>query len=309
MDVHPIKELLCVAIKGGRVVQYDTKRKLQTNEILIDLPITEVPMQQHHHHHRHHHHQHRSTEIRPDSRASRISRTHFSPIANDQQTVVVRHEINLLKFSARGEHLTIATENGMVYGLDPVILAPFATEPFKFNSDLVTHLSYSDDGRFMAMADVTGRIFLLYHCNRRWLLIGKNRCHHKPVTDLIFVKNIGTEYARLFSIGEDRMLVEFDIEMSVSNGRLEAANMFWYDQVPAKAVRVLPQDILAMFGLSSAVYESALMVCDDKMKIKVVDYNSGTILFTFLGPMFGGQMRHLNVGGELVLLTSDLIKI
>lgn len=134
MDVHPTKDLLCVAIKGGRVIQYDTKRKVQTNEILLDLPITEVPQ---------------NRDDRVDSRTSRGS--HFSP-SSDHQTIVVRHEINLMKFSPRGEHLTLATENGMVYGLDPVILVPFATEPFKFTSNLITRLSFSDDGRFMAMA-------------------------------------------------------------------------------------------------------------------------------------------------------------
>lgn len=287
MDVHPSKDLLCVAVKGGRVVQYETKRKVQTVEILIDLPITEVPVLR---------------EDREDleSRGSRMSR--YSPML-DAPYVVVKHEVNLLKFSPKGEHLVLATENGSIYGLDPIILTPFSVDPFKFTSEPITKMAFSDDGRFMSMADKTGKIFLLYHCNRRWLLIGKNRCHTKTVTELVFVKNLGMEYPRLFSIGEDRMLVEFDIEISVGNGRLDAANVFWYDQTPAKAVKLLPQEILSLFGVSTVVYESVLLISDDQLKVKLVDYNSGMVLGTFLGPLFGGRMYNINVS---VLLAGDV---
>jgi len=48
---------------------------------------------------------------------------------------------------------------------------------------------------------------------KEWLLVGRNVCHSKSITDIFF-----GEDNRLFSIGADNVIQEFDVEKSLMNG-------------------------------------------------------------------------------------------
>jgi hypothetical protein len=57
----------------------------------------------------------------------------------------------------------------------------------------------------------------LYRCENmdscEWIFMGKQRSHYKPITDILFneVSSVESEPLHLFSLGEDRMLIEYDL--------------------------------------------------------------------------------------------------
>ena len=53
-----------------------------------------------------------------------------------------------------------------------------------------------------------------FHVRRTlWLLKGKHRSHFRPIVDLAFLKDSKvTGGQRLFSLGQDRRLIEYDIQ-------------------------------------------------------------------------------------------------
>lgn len=260
MDVHPMKEWLCVATKNGRIIQYDTKMKALNLEITMKFPAHTL--------------------------------------------------INELKFSDEGMHLVMSTNQGTLYELDTEILAPFKDNPYTFSKYSITKMKFSDDSKFLALSDVHHEVTLLYFCSKRWLLIGKNSFHQKPICGLIFIQNV-LETPRLLSIGSDfvstfkklnlrifekiihkfQMLVEYDVDHALSTGQLVTIRSTRYDQssIP-RFVSLLPIDILPILNLHG--YEDVLLITDNQMKIKLLDANSGSILFTFLGPIFGGYLNN-----------------
>lgn len=86
------------------------------------------------------------------------------------------------------------------------------------------------------------------------------------------------------------MLVEYDVDHALSTGQLDIIRSIRYDQssVP-RFVTLLPIDILPLLKLEG--YEDILLITDNQLKIKILDANTGSILFTFLAPVFGGYIN------------------
>jgi hypothetical protein len=56
----------------------------------------------------------------------------------------------------------------------------------------------------------------LYHYNsirNSWSLCGKHRSHYRPIVDLAFFYDEANKMERLFSLGEDKYMVEYDIDL------------------------------------------------------------------------------------------------
>lgn len=45
----------------------------------------------------------------------------------------------------------------------------------------------------------------------RWIYLGKQRSHYKPISEIMFARCPASGNLRLLSLGEDRVLVEYDI--------------------------------------------------------------------------------------------------
>lgn len=89
------------------------------------------------------------------------------------------------------------------------------------------------------------------------------------------------------------MLIEYDLDQSITQGRLDILSSFRYDQssLPT-SVTYIPPSLLTKLGINTLEYDSVLLITDLEMKMKLVDCNTGSILFTFLGPIFGGPITH-----------------
>ena len=136
-----------------------------------------------------------------------------------------------LAFSPNGKLLAAGFTNGTLKLLAGMTLEELAS--FRSSRDAVTHLAFSSDSTFLATADADRCVALYRHgasdpadgkdgkepaARPQWEYIGKYRAHHAPISGLHFGDG-ADGLPRLFSVGEDSQLVEFDLQRcSVADG-------------------------------------------------------------------------------------------
>lgn len=60
--------------------------------------------------------------------------------------------------------------------------------------------------------DASYKVTLYLH-QKHWILRGKHRSHYKPIVDLVFYNDLTQNKERLFSLGEDRYIIEYDVHL------------------------------------------------------------------------------------------------
>lgn len=90
------------------------------------------------------------------------------------------------------------------------------------------------------------------------------------------------------------MLIQYDVEQSITDGGLLVSRRIRYEQssIP-ESVTLVPTEILTLLNLSS--FEDVLLITDNQLKFKLIDVNSGNVLSTYLGPVFGGYVTQFKV--------------
>lgn len=112
--------------------------------------------------------------------------------------------INEVLFSERATHLVVSTNRGHIFELNTDILTLYnSKKPYKFTNQSITKMKFSDDSKLLALADAENNVILLYFCNKKWLLIGKNHSHRKDVCEMIFIQHSNESTPKLISIGKD----------------------------------------------------------------------------------------------------------
>eukprot|EP00501_MAST-03F_sp_TOSAG23-6_P001130 GSMAST32.ASY1.ANO1.1173.1 assembled CDS len=126
-----------------------------------------------------------------------------------------------LQYHPRGNYLVQGMADGTLMCLHPTTLENVPNGLFKTGEGAITDIRFSLDGLFMATAD-TELCVALYYMGEEWIFLGKYKSHSAPITGLEFgISNKGVPF--LVSVGEDRHIVEYDIEgSSVRNGLLLA---------------------------------------------------------------------------------------
>ncbi len=180
---------------------------------------------------------------------------------------------------------------------------------FKHCSDAVTDIVFSPNGLYMATADADRCVglFRYYHRDEEtdkpieWIYVGKFRSHYKPITSIRFstcrrqTEKVDDDEddrdddededdkrdLQLFSLGEDRILHEYDIAQSSIRAGVKVKNSTKVDQVavptamvciPGRPVlRKEDEDELFRQGdENKKVYTPDLMVtANDEYKLKV----------------------------------------
>lgn len=152
----------------------------------------------------------------------------------------LKGNITSMTFHPDGKSLVVGVGNGRLQFLNLVVEGGAMTlkigKEIKYITHSVTSISFSPCGDYFATADL-GRyvgLFRWYHIDERptkpfdWIYVGRYRAHFKAIVSISFLpanwgknekEKIGTLNGscvskvppRLLSIGEDRMLREFDI--------------------------------------------------------------------------------------------------
>uniref|UniRef100_A0A663MK29 Cilia- and flagella-associated protein 251 n=1 Tax=Athene cunicularia TaxID=194338 RepID=A0A663MK29_ATHCN len=125
--------------------------------------------------------------------------------------------IRCLSYDPEGYFLAAGFTDGSVYILDAISLWSSCKE-FKFSRGPVTHISFSHNSEYLATADekysVTVYKRVLKNGSRCWEHLAGLHSHYKPIRSILFGVQLDSNKPRLLSLGEDRQLVEYDLNSS-----------------------------------------------------------------------------------------------
>uniref|UniRef100_A0A8B9Z8M5 Cilia- and flagella-associated protein 251 n=1 Tax=Buteo japonicus TaxID=224669 RepID=A0A8B9Z8M5_9AVES len=175
--------------------------------------------------------------------------------------------IQCLSYDPQGYFLAAGFTDGSVYILDAISLQSSCRE-FKFSRGPITHISFSHDSEYFATADekysVTVYKSVLQNGSRRWEHLAGLHSHYKPIRSILFGVQLDSNEPRLLSLGEDRQLVEYDLNSS-SKDHLVVLHR---DRIEQMAVPLC----LAWYPQLST--ESFILTANNRYKMKL--YNTTT---------------------------------
>lgn len=160
---------------------------------------------------------------------------------------------------------------------------------FNHCHDCVTNIKFSHDSSYLATSDLDRCVTVFKaqkdELDQPWVYVGKQRAHYKTIQDISFGVALDSNIPRLLSLGQDRVLVEYDlVNSSTDDLRLISSERIEQSAVPQCFTWYPP-----------IVKENFLAVANDQFKLKL--YNSITKMCrqTLLGPTYGTPLRRLIV--------------
>ncbi|KAL2622295.1 hypothetical protein R1flu_002500 [Riccia fluitans] len=225
------------------------------------------------------------------------------------KTVVMEREfsknlkISCVQYSPLGSLLAVGFSNGVF----KLLAADFLVDQqsFSYTRSDVAMVQFSGDGTYIATADNSCCVALLYcklvkvmvdikktpsvlrdamptlhvsllAADEKWECVGKYRSHAKTITGLMFA--VGEDGAnRLFSMGQDCMIIEYDLNKSFVDTGLKLKGSWLLNTL------ALP----AAMTTSSSPNELQVMTSDEGFKVRIYDTERFHSIRTFLGPVFG----------------------
>ncbi|KAM6050987.1 cilia- and flagella-associated protein 251 isoform 2-T2 [Theristicus caerulescens] len=196
--------------------------------------------------------------------------------------------IQCLSYDPEGYFLAAGFTDGSIYILDAVSLQSSCKE-FKFSRGPVTHISFSHDLEYLATADekysVTVYKRVLQNGSKCWEHLAGLRSHYKPIRSILFGVQLDSNKPRLLSLGEDRQLVEYDLNSS-SKDHLVVLHR---DQVEQVAVPLC----LAWYPQLST--ESFILTANNCYKMKLYNTTTKMCRKTLLGPTYGSPLEKIQI--------------
>ncbi|KAL5962325.1 hypothetical protein TSMEX_009938 [Taenia solium] len=126
-------------------------------------------------------------------------------------------QLNSCAFDPYGSLLAVGCTSGRVAFLDAITLNDIKQAPFDFAKGVVKKIAFSSDSTYCAYIDTQHSTTLLRRKNtynpldRGWAFSGRYRAHGDNIVDVLFKTCDNYVTPRLFTLGEDRMLVEYDV--------------------------------------------------------------------------------------------------
>ncbi|PKU32867.1 wd repeat-containing protein hypothetical protein [Limosa lapponica baueri] len=196
--------------------------------------------------------------------------------------------IQCLSYDPQGYFLAAGFTDGSVYILDAISLRSSCKE-FKFSHGPVTHISFSHDSEYLAMADekysVTVYKRVLRKGSRCWEHLAGLHSHYKPIRSILFGVQLDSNEPRLLSLGEDRQLIEYDLNSS-SKDHLVVLHK---DRIEQVAVPLC----LAWYPQLST--ESFILTANNCYKMKLYNTTTKMCRKTLLGPTYGSPLEKIQI--------------
>ncbi|XP_066056080.1 cilia- and flagella-associated protein 251 [Chamaea fasciata] len=196
--------------------------------------------------------------------------------------------IQCLSYDPEGCFLAAGFTDGSVYILDAISLQSIC-EAFQFSQSPVTHISFSHDSKYLATADENYSVIVykrvLQYGSRCWEHLAGLDSHYKPIRSILFGVHPGSNEPRLLSLGEDRQLVEYDLNSSIKDhlvvthrDRLEQAAvplcLTWYPQLST---------------------ESFFLTANNCYKMKLYNTMTKVCRKILLGPTYGTPLEKIQI--------------
>ncbi|VDK34691.1 unnamed protein product [Taenia asiatica] len=126
-------------------------------------------------------------------------------------------QLNSCAFDPYGSLLAVGCTSGRIVFLDAITLDDIKQAPFDYAKGVVKKIAFSSDSTYCAYIDTQHSTTLLRRKNtcspldRKWAFSGRYRAHGDNIMDVLFKTCDNNVTPRLFTLGEDRMLVEYDV--------------------------------------------------------------------------------------------------
>ena len=190
-----------------------------------------------------------------------------------------------------GKFIAIGFMSGVCKILVGMTLEEVCT--FKVSKGCITHTVFSSDSTYLATADTDECVGVFRlgtpgdeaSAKKEWLYVGKYRGHYRPITGLQFGEGSDGSI-RLFSLGEDRSLVEYDLARSSIQGGVQLRNTAKVEQI------AVPTGCLFLPPMVQGA-EPAVITANDQYKLRVVAPGSKSVQRTVVGPTYGGPLTKM----------------
>ncbi|KAJ7309793.1 hypothetical protein JRQ81_007861 [Phrynocephalus forsythii] len=197
--------------------------------------------------------------------------------------------IRSLCYNHDGSLLAVGFSDGTLQLLDSISLEDECAEPFDYSRGPITLMSFSHDSQYLATADEKLSVNLykriLVERQKVWERLAALRAHYKPIRTILFGVHLDSSEPRLLSLGEDRLLVEYDLQHSVKDELVITRK----DRIEQSAVP------MCITWYPPLTMEHFFLTANDQYKMKM--YNATTKLCrkTALGPTYGSPLEKMLV--------------
>ncbi|BHF60831.1 Cilia- and flagella-associated protein 251 [Sparganum proliferum] len=188
-------------------------------------------------------------------------------------------EFQSCAYDPNGQFLAVGCTSGRVMMLDGVDLNDTMRRPIDFAKGIVTQLAFSHDSEYFAYVDSEMSTTLLKRVSPEqgdlWQYVGRYRAHSRPIVDLMFHTSANYGYPRLLTLGEDRMIVEYDVPKS-KDGNLELRTRTRVEQ------RAVPRCFASM---GRYYKEDFICIANSESKLKLINVVTLMCRKTVLAPL------------------------
>ncbi|XP_072290080.1 cilia- and flagella-associated protein 251 [Eucyclogobius newberryi] len=194
--------------------------------------------------------------------------------------------ISCVTYDCTGSLLALGFCSGSVHLLDSSSLQSDPEQGFTFSTDSIRLLSFSHDAQFLAAADSGLVVSVLRRVSElQWETLGRHRSHFSPIQSLMFGLQLDSAQPRLLSLGQDRRLVEYDLENSSGLGLSIVSSQ----RVEQRAVP------LCMTWYPPLSTEQFLLLCSDQYKLRLLNSTTHMCRKVVLGPTYGSPLQQVLV--------------
>jgi WD40 repeat protein len=227
-----------------------------------------------------------------------------------------------MQFTPDGTQLMVATSSGNIIIFDPETAKEIKQPtPICLMDDKeannknfkVTQMIISDDGLYCATSDSSRAVCLFKYSKTyeqedkqvEWWFIGKHRTHSREITSICFGYSLDENNQikhRLFSIGKDRRLFEYDTSF-------DATNYSHLKHKPPFDIELESIPTACIWYPNIDLKEGLILTANDEYKMKLWNPTTENSRRTCLGPTYGGAINKLKLlsfgaRGEKYLLYS-----
>ncbi|XP_066418202.1 cilia- and flagella-associated protein 251 isoform X1 [Molothrus aeneus] len=196
--------------------------------------------------------------------------------------------IQCLSYDPEGHLLAAGFTDGSVYILDAISLQSICEE-FQCSQGPVTHISFSHDSKYLATADETYSVTVykrvLQNGSRCWEHLAGLVSHYKPIRGILFGVHPDSNEPRLLSLGEDRQLVEYDLNSSIKD-HLVVTHRDRLEQVAVP---------LCLTWYPQLSTESFFLTANNCYKMKLYNTTTKMCRKTLLGPTYGSPLEKIQI--------------
>jgi len=221
-------------------------------------------------------------------------------ISKEESYKPLNEEPRAIEYSPDGQYLIEGTSTGQVRIYNPFNMQEVQT-PCKTSertSSAIKMLIISNDSLHFATMDTDNCVCLFKRDHKygdvnepiEWVFYGKVRSHEIEITSIAFGESLDENeetQLRLFSIGKDRVLFEYNVRESSEKKGLKIEEnktmMIEQESVPTSCIWYPTVDSK----------EDLLLTVNSNYKVKIWNVTSSQCRKTCLGPTYGGEINKI----------------